>query len=37
LGIPNSSQQADAAKPLIAFLTSSAAKQALAAKGFDPQ
>jgi molybdate transport system substrate-binding protein len=35
LGIVASSQQADAAKALIAFLTSPAAKQALAAKGFE--
>ena len=36
LGIVASSKQADAAKALIAFLTSPAAKQALAAKGFEP-
>jgi molybdate transport system substrate-binding protein len=37
LGIIASSKQVDAAKALIAFLTSPAAKQALAAKGFEPQ
>jgi molybdate transport system substrate-binding protein len=37
LGIVASSKQVDAAKALIAFLTSPAAKQALAAKGFEPQ
>ena len=35
LGIVASSKQADAAKALIAFLTSPTAKQALAAKGFE--
>jgi ABC-type Fe3+ transport system substrate-binding protein len=35
LGIVASSKQADAAKALIAFLTSPAAKQAPAAKGFE--
>ena len=37
LGIVASSKQVDAAKALIAFLTSPAAKQALAAKGFEAQ
>jgi molybdate transport system substrate-binding protein len=37
LGIVASSSQVDAAKALIAFLTSPAAKQAVAAKGFEPQ
>lgn len=37
LGIVASSKQVDAAKALIAFLTSPAAKQALATKGFEPQ
>jgi molybdate transport system substrate-binding protein len=37
LGIVAGSKQVDAAKALIAFLTSPAAKQALAAKGFEPQ
>ena len=37
LGIVASSKHVDAAKALIAFLTSSAAKQALAAKGFELQ
>jgi molybdate transport system substrate-binding protein len=37
LGIPASSKKVDAAKALIAFLTSPAAKQAFAAKGFEPQ
>jgi molybdate transport system substrate-binding protein len=37
LGIVASSKQVDAAKALIVFLTSPAAKQALAAKGFEPQ
>ena len=36
-GIVTGSQQVDAAKALIAFLTSPAAKRALAAKGFEPQ
>jgi molybdate transport system substrate-binding protein len=35
LGIVASSKQADAAKALIVFLTSPAAKEALAAKGFE--
>jgi molybdate transport system substrate-binding protein len=35
LGIVASSEQADAAKALVAFLTSPAAKQALATKGFE--
>lgn len=35
LGIPASSKNADAAKALIAFLTSPTAKQALAANGFE--
>jgi molybdate transport system substrate-binding protein len=35
LGIVASSKQADAGKALVAFLTSPAAKQALAAKGFE--
>jgi molybdate transport system substrate-binding protein len=37
LGIVASSKHVDAAKALTAFLTSPAAKQALAAKGFEPQ
>jgi molybdate transport system substrate-binding protein len=37
LGVVASSSQVDAAKALVAFLISPAAKQALAAKGFDPQ
>ncbi|MGA8293065.1 MAG: substrate-binding domain-containing protein [Rhodoplanes sp.] len=37
LGIVASSKQVDAAKALIAFLTSPAAKRALAAKGFEAQ
>ncbi len=37
LGIVASSKQVDTAKSLIAFLTSPAAKQALAAKGFEAQ
>jgi molybdate transport system substrate-binding protein len=36
-GISSGSQQPDAAKALIAFLTSPAVKQALMAKGFEPQ
>jgi len=35
LGIPASSKNGDAAKALIAFLTSTAFKQALSAKGFE--
>ena len=37
LGVVASSGQVDAAKALVAFLTSPAAKKALAANGFDPQ
>jgi molybdate transport system substrate-binding protein len=37
LGIVASNKHVDAAKALIAFLTSPAAKQALAAKGFEAQ
>jgi molybdate transport system substrate-binding protein len=37
LGIVATSKEVDAAKALIAFLASPAAKQALAAKGFEPQ
>jgi molybdate transport system substrate-binding protein len=36
-GISSGSKQADAAKALITFLTSSAAKQAMTTKGFEPQ
>ncbi|MDQ2953841.1 MAG: molybdate ABC transporter substrate-binding protein [Pseudomonadota bacterium] len=36
-GISSGSKQADAAKALIAFLTSPAVKQALTAKGFEPR
>ncbi len=36
-GINSGSKQADAAKALIAFLTSPAVKQALTAKGFEPR
>lgn len=37
LGIPSSSKETDAAKALIAFLTSPVAKEALASKGFETQ
>ena len=36
-GISSGSKQADAAKALIAFLTSPAVKQAFTAKGFEPR
>jgi molybdate transport system substrate-binding protein len=36
-GISSGSKQADAARALITFLTSSAAKQAMTTKGFEPQ
>jgi molybdate transport system substrate-binding protein len=36
LGIVTGSKQVEASKALIAFLTSPAAKQAMAAKGFEP-